>query len=61
MILYIIISGEPPFFGNEAELSKSILDIKYDMDQDVWKSVSADCKDLLKKLLCSADKRLSAK
>lgn len=54
VIMYILISGEPPFndprADNEAIMKKVELG-KYDLEHGVWKSVSKEAKDLIKKLL----------
>jgi len=54
VIMYILISGEPPFndprADNDAIMKKVELG-KYDIEHGVWKSVSKEAKDLIKKLL----------
>jgi len=54
VIMYILISGEPPFndprADNDAIMKKVELG-KYDLEHGVWKSVSKEAKDLIKKLL----------
>jgi calcium-dependent protein kinase len=52
--MYILISGEPPFndprADNDAIMKKVELG-KYDIEHGIWKSVSKEAKDLIKKLL----------
>lgn len=54
VIMYILISGEPPFndprADNDAIMKKVELG-KYDIEHGIWKSVSKEAKDLIKKLL----------
>jgi len=64
VILYILLSGEPPFndprADNEAIMKKVEIG-KYDMDHGVWKSISREAKDLVKKLLTyDPSERISA-
>ncbi|EGR33764.1 hypothetical protein IMG5_039240, partial [Ichthyophthirius multifiliis] len=61
VILYILLCGEPPFTGNQQEIYKKILQLQYDMDEDIWQSISDEAKDLIKKMLCPEEKRLCAK
>lgn len=64
VILYILLSGEPPFndprADNEAIMKKVEIG-KYDMDHGVWKSISREAKDLVKQLLTyDPSERISA-
>lgn len=60
VVLYIMISGFPPFFGNnEHEILDNILALNYDFEDEVWKNVSEDCKDLIKNLLVPENERLT--
>lgn len=61
VMLYIMITGQPPFLGeNDAAIFTKILKGNFDMKKGVWSSVSAACKDLIKKLLVKdPSKRLS--
>ena len=57
VILYILLTGNPPFNGrNDKEIYDSILSGKYSVDKKMSKYI----KDLLSKMLCPEDKRLSA-
>ncbi len=63
VILYILLSGMPPFWGNtEQEIFKMILQGNVDVKTDPWPSISAPAKDLVKKLLVmDPKKRATAK
>ena len=57
VILYILLTGNPPFNGrNDKEIYDSIISGKYTVD----KKMSKYAKDLLSKMLCPEEKRLSA-
>ena len=62
VILYILLCGFPPFY--EEELPKMFAEImagKYDFPSPWWDHVSADAKDLVRKLLVvDPKKRLTA-
>jgi|JI10StandDraft_1071094.scaffolds.fasta_scaffold364048_1 calcium-dependent protein kinase len=54
VIMYILLSGEPPFNDPKADneaIMKKVEKGKYDISKGVWKAVSAEAKDLIKKLL----------
>ncbi len=53
VILYILLSGCPPFDQSLpiTRLFKDILAAKYDFPDDCWHGVSADAKDLVRKML----------
>lgn len=54
VIMYILISGEPPFNDPRADndaIMKKVEAGKYDIEHGIWKSVSKEAKDLIKKLL----------
>jgi calcium-dependent protein kinase len=53
VILYILICGFPPFYGdNEEEIYAMVKKGKYTMDGQIWDEVSYEVKDLIKSLLC---------
>lgn len=61
VILYILLSGCPPFPGNSDEQILDRIRIgKYSFQGAVWDQVSNEAKDLIKKLLCPEMLRLSA-
>ncbi|EPT28117.1 calcium dependent protein kinase CDPK8 [Toxoplasma gondii ME49] len=52
VILYMLISGAPPFEGNsEAEVSSKILTTHIAFKEPCWRHVSEECKDLIRRLL----------
>ena len=54
VIMYILISGEPPFNDPRADndaIMKKVEIGKYDLTSGIWKTVSKEAKDLVKKLL----------
>eukprot|EP01102_Stenamoeba_stenopodia_P014000 TRINITY_DN4611_c0_g1_i2.p1 TRINITY_DN4611_c0_g1~~TRINITY_DN4611_c0_g1_i2.p1 ORF type:complete len:339 (-),score=95.45 TRINITY_DN4611_c0_g1_i2:253-1269(-) len=63
VILYILLSGYPPFFGDtSSELFKKIIDCNYDFDDPAWDNVSEPPKNLIRQLLVKdPSKRLTAK
>jgi len=64
VIMYILLSGEPPFNDPKADneaIMKKVEKGKYDISKGVWKTISKEAKDLIKKLLTyKADDRISA-
>lgn len=61
VILYIILCGYPPFYG---DTNKEILDQvkkgKLDFSGPEWKNKSPEIFDLLKKMICAPEGRYSA-
>eukprot|EP00344_Euplotes_crassus_P009863 CAMPEP_0197000912 /NCGR_PEP_ID=MMETSP1380-20130617/5734_1 /TAXON_ID=5936 /ORGANISM="Euplotes crassus, Strain CT5" /LENGTH=438 /DNA_ID=CAMNT_0042418375 /DNA_START=267 /DNA_END=1584 /DNA_ORIENTATION=+ len=62
VITYFLISGDPPFDGDTRnELFRSIKSGKFSFDSKIWRVVSEDCKDFIKKcLVVDPKKRESA-
>lgn len=61
VILYMVLCGYPPFSANtDAQILDSIQKGIYDFNGPEWKDVSDLAKDLIRKMLCKLDKRLSA-
>lgn len=64
VIMYILLSGEPPFNDLKADneaIMKKVEKGKYDITKGVWKTISKDAKDLIKRLLTyKPDDRISA-
>ena len=61
VILYIMLCGYPPFDGEtEHDIFKSISRKKFSFPEEEWKLISDDAKDLLKHMICDADKRYNA-
>ena len=60
VILFFLVSGKPPFFGqNDAEIKMKILSMKYKFDEK-WKNCSEELKDLISHILVKEDERYSA-
>jgi calcium-dependent protein kinase len=52
VILYILLSGKPPFDGNDdKEIVNSVRIGTYSLSGAEWKNISAEAKDLIKKML----------
>ena len=62
VIMYILLCSLPPFNGNDdEEIYKSIHKGKFDLETGVWKKISSEAKDLIRKLLDKNSKtRISA-
>jgi len=62
VVMFILLAGEPPFYHEDNfELFELIKKCEIDFDKPAWKAVSADAKDLVKKLLVSdPEKRIKA-
>jgi calcium-dependent protein kinase len=62
VILYILICGYPPFYGdNDQEILESVRKGAYDFDEEEWDNVSADAKALIgRHLLKDPNKRCTA-
>lgn len=63
VIMYILLCGKPPFNGaSDNEIYSRVSEGEYYMDEEVWKNISYEAKDLMSKLLeKDIKKRLSAK
>ena len=52
MILYILLSGRPPFDGNDdREIVKNVKTGQYSLSGSEWKNISKEALDLIKKML----------
>ena len=51
VIMYILLSGAPPFNGDDNEIIGKIKVGKYDLKADPWPKVSSEAKDLIKQML----------
>lgn len=61
VILYIMLSGYPPFNGNsDADIMKAVRKGLYDFKGPEWKSVSNNAKELIKCMLIQPKNRLTA-
>lgn len=63
VIAYMLLSGSKPFWGDtKKEVADKIVACEYNMDAQVWKTITQDAQDFVKALLeKSPEKRLSAK
>lgn len=60
-ILYIMLCGRPPFYAkNDSELIRKINAKAYSFNYPEFSVISSDAKDLITRMLCDEDKRLSA-
>lgn len=60
-ILYILLCGYPPFYGDDdQQILEMVQRGKFDFDGEEWDDISKDAKDLIKKLICKPEKRLTA-
>lgn len=62
VILYILLSGKPPFYGkNDSEILEKIQRGYYNMNGKVWTRTSSQAKDLIQKMLqMNPNSRISA-
>jgi calcium-dependent protein kinase len=62
VILYLLLAGKPPFAGSDKnDIFNKIQNCEYSMDDEVWRSVSSEAKDIIRKLICRNPKdRLTA-
>ena len=62
VLLFLLLSGRLPFNGqDENEIFTKIKKCKYDMNDDVWKNISNEAKDLIKHMLVYEEERYTAK
>ena len=61
VILYILLSGDPPFNGaSDSIIYSKILKMKFDYPENKWKSISNEAKDLLNHMLVPEKERFNA-
>ena len=59
--MYILLCGYPPFYGDDdEEILRMVKRGDFDFDGEEWEDVSNDAKDLIKKLICKPEHRLTA-
>jgi calcium-dependent protein kinase len=63
VILYILLSGKPPFDGpNDQAICEEVKKGKFSMSEPLWDNISNDAKDLVKQMLTyDFNKRCTAK
>ena len=62
VILYVLLSGEPPFNGiNDNIIFSQIRQLKFNFPEKKWNKISKDAKDLLSKIFVPESQRLSAR
>jgi calcium-dependent protein kinase len=62
VLLYLLLSGRLPFSGQEEnEIFAKIKSIQYKMDDDLWKNISNEAKDLIRHMLVKEEDRYSTK
>ena len=60
-ILYILLCGYPPFYGDDdQEILRAVLKGNYEFEGEEWIEVSDSAKDLIKRLICKPERRLTA-
>jgi len=60
-ILYIMLCGYPPFSGaDDKEVMKNVKKGKISFSDELWGDVSKEAINLIKKLICKSEKRLTA-
>ena len=58
VILYIMLSGNPPFYdNNEEKLKDKICNFEYNFNLPIFKKISEDAKDLLRKIFVKTELR----
>ena len=61
VILYIMLSGDPPFNGEDDNaIYRAISKKKYNFPDEQWKNISKEAKDLISHMMCDPDKRYTA-
>lgn len=61
VILYILLSGVPPFYGNtDAAILNMVTKGEFSFDIPEFKGVSPSAKDIICKMICKVEKRLTA-
>jgi calcium-dependent protein kinase len=60
-ILYILLCGYPPFYGDDdQEILRAVLRGQFEFEGEEWLEVSDAAKDLIRRLICKPERRLSA-
>ena len=62
VILYILLSGDPPFNGpSDLTIYKKIAEMKYDFPQNKWSKISNEAKDLITHMIAPENERYTAR
>ena len=62
VILYILLSGDPPFNGpDDSSIYSKIASLKYSFPQNKWSNISIEAKDLITHMICPENERYNAK
>ena len=62
VILYILLSGDPPFNGpDDSSIYSKIASLRYTFPENKWKNISNEAKDLITHMICSEKERYNAK
>ena len=62
VILYILLSGDPPFNGpSDLTIYKKIALMKFDFPENKWANISDEAKDLIKHMIAPESERYSAR
>jgi calcium-dependent protein kinase len=60
-ILYILLCGYPPFYGDDdQEILRAVMKGEYEFEGEEWVEVSDSAKDLINNLICKPERRFSA-
>ena len=61
VILYILLSGDPPFNGpDDSSIYSKIANMKYSFPQNKWNNISNEAKDLITHMICPEEERYNA-
>ena len=61
-ILYVLLCGYPPFYGDDdREIIEMVRKGEFDFPEEEWDDVSEEAKDLISKLVCKPEMRLTAR
>ena len=62
VILYILLSGDPPFNGpDDSSIYEKISNLKFSFPEKKWKNISNEAKDLIRHMICPESDRYNAK
>jgi len=60
-ILYILLCGYPPFYGDDdQEILRAVMKGEFEFEGEEWVEVSDGAKDLIQRLVCKPERRLTA-